>query len=75
MKPQQNSMLCFLLFSIRRLSGNCDEKGLAIPLTMAQIEAANELHQGLPQWKSTDDALHALHNRFPEFEIKATLLR
>ena len=48
------------------------KKGLAVPLTMAQIEAANELHQGLPQWKNTDDALHALHNRFPEFDIKAT---
>ena len=33
------------------------KKGLAVPLTMAQIEAANELHQGLPQWKNTDDAL------------------
>ena len=51
------------------------KKGLAVPLTMALIEAANELHQGLAQWKNTDDALHALHNRFPEFEIKATLLR
>jgi len=49
------------------------KKCLAIPLTMAQIEAANELHQGLPQWKNTDDALHALHNRFPEFDIKALL--
>jgi hypothetical protein len=51
------------------------KKGLADPLTMAQIEAANELHQGLPQWKNTDDALHALHNRFPEFDIKAMLLK
>ena len=48
------------------------KKGLAVPLTMAQIEAANEFHQGLPQRKNTDDALHALHNRFPEFDIKAT---
>jgi hypothetical protein len=51
------------------------KKGLAVPLTMAQIEAANELHQGLPQWENTDDALHVLHNRFPEFDIKATPLK
>ena len=51
------------------------KKDLAIPLTILQIEAANELHLQLPQWKDTDDALRALYDRFPGFDVKATLLK
>ncbi len=37
------------------------KKDLVVPLTMAQIEAANELHKQLSGWQTTDGALHALH--------------
>jgi len=36
------------------------ENGLAVPLTMVQIEAANRLHEQLSGWQVTDDALRAL---------------
>src|SRR5713101_2616065 len=49
--------------------------GLAVQLTMTQLEAANRLHEQLPQWRDTDSALRALGDRFPEFDIKATLLK
>ena len=51
------------------------EMGLAVPLTMSQIEAANRLHGELLQWKATDKALHALKERFPEFDMDASLLK
>jgi len=48
---------------------------LAVPLPMSQIEAANRLHGKLLQWQVTDRALHALQERFPGFDINATLLK
>src|SRR6266566_1883816 len=51
------------------------KKDLVVPLTMAQIEAANELHKQLSGWQTTDGALHALHSRFPGFDDEATLLK
>ena len=51
------------------------ETSLAIPLTMAQIEAANRLHGKLLQWQVTDRALHALEENLPGFAIEATLLK
>jgi hypothetical protein len=48
---------------------------LAVPLSITQIEAAQKIHQRLSQWKDTDDALLALRDLFPEFDIKATLLK
>ncbi len=48
---------------------------LVVSLTMSQIEAANRLHRQLPQWQVTDSALHALKDRFPGFDIHATLLK
>src|SRR5260221_10321553 len=48
---------------------------LAVPLSMPQIEAANRLHQQLPQWQVTDRALHALKVHFPGFDAEATLLK
>jgi hypothetical protein len=51
---------------------------LAVPLSISQIEAANWLHRQLSHWQVTDNALHALHalqERFPEFDIDATLLK
>ena len=44
------------------------ENGLAVPLTMVQIEAANRLHEQLSGWQVTDGAMRALHVRFPGFE-------
>src|ERR1700692_3607210 len=39
-KPRPNSMLCFPLFSIRRLRGNCDGKGLRAN-TMDRVEKSS----------------------------------
>lgn len=36
------------------------EMGLAVPLTMMQIEAASRLHGKLLQWRVTDQALHKI---------------
>lgn len=47
----------------------------AVPLAIPQIEAANELHLRLEQWRITDTALQELHVRFPGFDIEATLLK
>src|SRR5216683_3208459 len=51
------------------------EIGLAVPLSMSQIEVANRLHAKLLQWQITDQALHALHVNLPGFDIEATLLK
>lgn len=51
------------------------ETVLAVPLTMAQIEAANRLHRKLIQWRVTDQALHLLQESLPGFESEATLLK
>lgn len=51
------------------------EIGLAVPLSMSQIEAANRLHNKLLQWQITDQALHALHVNLPGFDIEVTLLK
>ena len=48
---------------------------LAVPLSIAQIEAANRLHGKLLQWQVTDRALHILQENLPEFDIEATLLK
>jgi|SRR6266852_2048109 len=48
---------------------------LMVPLSISQIEAANRLHQRLPQWQITDHALHALQVCFPDFGSEATLLK
>jgi hypothetical protein len=51
------------------------ETDLVVPLSMSQIEAAKRLHRQLPQWRVTDSALQALQERFPGFDIDATLLK
>src|SRR2546425_485796 len=51
------------------------EMSLAVPLSIAQIEAANRLHEKLFQWQVTDRALHTLQVNLPEFDIEATLLK
>jgi len=51
------------------------ETGLAVPLSIAQIEAANRLHGKLLQWQVTDRALHTLQENLPGFDIEATLLK
>jgi hypothetical protein len=51
------------------------ETGLAVPLTMTQIETANRLHTKLIQWQVTDRALHTLQETLPGFDIEATLLK
>jgi hypothetical protein len=51
------------------------EPGLAVPLAMIQIEAANRLHAKLVQWQVTDQALHTLQENLPGFDIEATLLK
>ncbi len=51
------------------------ETGLAVPLTMTQIETANRLHGKLIQWQVTDQALHTLQENLPGFDIEATLLK
>src|ERR1700757_4691069 len=51
------------------------EPGLAVPLTMKQIEAANRLHGKLLQWQVTDQALYILQVNLPGFDIEATLLK
>lgn len=48
---------------------------LSVSLSMSQIEAANRLHEKLLQWKITDDALNALKDRFPGFDIESSLLK
>ncbi len=51
------------------------ETGLAVPLKMTQIEAANRLHGKLLQWQLTDRALYILQMNLPGFDIEATLLK
>ncbi|SRR5260221_5807490 len=51
------------------------EIGLAVPLSMSQIETANRLYSKLLQWQVTDQALHALHVNLPGFDIETTLLK
>ncbi len=51
------------------------EMDLEVPLSISQVEAANRLHQQLSEWKITDSALHALHVRFPGFDIESSLLK
>ena len=51
------------------------EIGLAVLLSIAQIEAANELHGKLLQWQVTDRALHILQESLPGFDIEATLIK
>ncbi|WP_126627913.1 hypothetical protein [Dictyobacter alpinus] len=51
------------------------ETALAVPLLESQIDVANRLYQQLRQWKDTDQALEALHIRFPGFDMDATLLK
>ena len=48
---------------------------LAVPLTLAQIDAGCRLHDQLDQWQGADRALRALRQRFPEFSADATLLK
>jgi hypothetical protein len=49
--------------------------GLAIPLTVAQVEAAASLHQRLESWAISDRALKLLRQRCPGFGAEATLLK
>ncbi len=51
------------------------KKELVVPVSLAQIDAANRLHEQLPQWQVTDRALDALCLRFPDFGIEAVLLK
>ncbi len=51
------------------------KKELAVPVSLAQVDAANRLHEQLLQWQITDRTLDALHVRFPDFGIEATLLK
>ena len=48
---------------------------LAIPLTPDQIDAAQQLHARLGQWRAADDALRALAKQFPGFDSASTLLK
>lgn len=48
---------------------------LAVPLSLAQIDAANTLHEQLLQWQVTDKAFLMLHERFPDLDIESTLLK
>ncbi|GCE25173.1 hypothetical protein KDA_06570 [Dictyobacter alpinus] len=51
------------------------ETALTVPLLKFQIDMANRLYQQLRQWKDIDQALEALHIRFPEFDVDATLFK
>lgn len=51
------------------------ESTLAVPLSMAQIDAANRLHHQLRQWLTAEAALGVLRARFPEFSMEATLIK
>lgn len=48
---------------------------LAVPLSAAQIEAANALHKRLTGWATTDRALALLRERCDGFGPEATLLK
>lgn len=48
---------------------------LKIPLTSAQIEAAQKLYGRLPGWRASNEALVALGERFPGFDFPAVLLK
>jgi hypothetical protein len=48
---------------------------LAVPLSPAQIAAAERLHARSRQWRVSDDALHALAQRFPDFGDEAVVLK
>ena len=49
--------------------------GLAVPLTKDQIVAANRLHERLAQWRAADEALLAVRERFPEFDMTGCLVK
>ncbi len=48
---------------------------LAAPLSSLQIQAASRLHRRLKRWIATDTALAALSEHFPDFGLKAVLLK
>jgi len=48
---------------------------LAVPLTQAQIAAANRLREHLPNWELSDRALVALAQRMPGFSPKEALIK
>ncbi len=47
----------------------------AIPITQAQIDAANRLHARCPQWSSTDRAFEQLGERFPGWGRESCILK
>jgi len=48
---------------------------LAIPLPIEKIDAANQLHRRLKQWRLSDEALRLLAGRCPGFSPEACLLK
>lgn len=48
---------------------------LAVPLSQAQIDAANRLHSRLSQWMMIDNALSELGQAFPTWTAEASLLK
>jgi hypothetical protein len=49
--------------------------GLAIPLPINKIEAANRVHERLEQWRLADQSLRLLADRCPDFKPSACLLK
>lgn len=48
---------------------------LTIPLSREQIDAANCLYNQLTQWKTADNALWALAEGFPQWDVASSLLK
>jgi hypothetical protein len=49
--------------------------GLHVPLTLAQVEAANLLHDTMDQWKLTDRALQTLATLMPGWSDEESLIK
>ncbi len=48
---------------------------LARPLTQKQLEAAKRLHGHLTQWVTSDNALAAMAQAFPQWDVESSLLK
>ena len=45
------------------------------PLTLEQIDAANRLHELLPQWRTSDNALYTLASLMPGWSAEEALIK
>ncbi len=70
------SSCLWVLERINKMTSASEQQiGMAVPLPISKVEAANRLHEHLDQWRLADQALRLLAIRCPGFEPDACLLK